>query len=138
MRGDPMKRSYALAFIACLLGGASSVPAPATVTIDRDDYGVPHIYAATEEGGYYGLGYAMSQDRFERLMQFVLYERGEVASIAGPSMLEADVQNRLWRNHEMAAAAVSQLSPQLRRNYAAFAAGIRAWAATATLKPEQV
>jgi acyl-homoserine-lactone acylase len=125
----------ALIFAASLIGWTSA--APAAVTIDRDDYGVPHIYAATEEGGYYGLGYAMSEDRFERLMQFVLYERGEVASIAGPSMLEADVQNRLWRNHEMAAAAVSQLSPQLRRNYAAFAAGIRTYAETARVTREQ-
>jgi acyl-homoserine lactone acylase PvdQ len=29
-----------------------------SVTIYRDDWGVPHIYAAREEEGFYGLGYA--------------------------------------------------------------------------------
>ncbi|HEY1706969.1 MAG TPA: penicillin acylase family protein [Rhizomicrobium sp.] len=132
-----MNLSRAAAFAFCLFGCVAASPVPVSVTIDRDDYGVPHIYAATEEAGYYGLGYAMSEDRFDRLMQLLLYARGELASTAGPSMLEADIQNRLWRNHEMAAAAVGQLSPQLHRNYAAFAAGIRAYAADAKVKPEQ-
>jgi acyl-homoserine lactone acylase PvdQ len=47
------------------------------VNIDRDQWGVPHIYADTDEGGYYGLGYAMSEDRFERLIEVVLFARGE-------------------------------------------------------------
>ncbi len=97
---------------------------------------MPHIYAATEEGGYYGLGYAMSEDRFERLMQLVLFERGELASVAGPAAIEKDAQNRLWRNREMAGAALGQLSPQVRRDYLAFAAGVRAYVDKAAPKPQ--
>ncbi len=106
------------------------------MTIDRDEWGVPHIFAAKEEGGYFGLGYAMSEDRFERLMQIVLFERGELASVAGPSAVEKDVQNRLWRNREMAGADLGQLSPQVRRDYLAFAAGVRAYVDKAAPKPE--
>ena len=117
--------------------GASVGPMQArAVTIDRDEWGVPHIFADTEEEGYFGLGYAMSEDRFERLMQMVRYERGELASITGAPTLDTDVANRLWRNHEMADLGVTQLSPQLRRNYAAFAAGIRAYAEKAHVKPD--
>ena len=32
-------------------------------TIIRDEYGVPHVYAATRQALYYGIGYAQGQDR---------------------------------------------------------------------------
>src|SRR5690606_6863296 len=34
-----------------------------TATIARDEWGVPHIHAETEEGAAYALGYAMAEDR---------------------------------------------------------------------------
>lgn len=133
-------KSWQVPITALVLSGCASVaPGPQrSVTIDRDEWGVPHISASTEEGGYFGLGYAMSEDRFERLMQMVLFERGELAGVAGASMLDRDVENRRWRNREMAEQGVAQLSPQLRRDYAAFAAGIRAYAENAHLKYEMV
>jgi acyl-homoserine lactone acylase PvdQ len=33
------------------------------ITIIRDDYGVPHVFANTKEGLAFGAGYAMAQDR---------------------------------------------------------------------------
>jgi acyl-homoserine lactone acylase PvdQ len=38
-----------------------------SVTIYRDNWGVPHIYAEREEDGFYGLGYAQAQDRLPGL-----------------------------------------------------------------------
>ena len=35
----------------------------AAVQIERDTYGVPHIYAKTDADAYFGLGYAEAQDR---------------------------------------------------------------------------
>ncbi len=33
------------------------------VTIKRDSYGVPHVYADSVYGIFYGYGYAIAQDR---------------------------------------------------------------------------
>src|SRR5581483_378352 len=33
------------------------------VTIERDNYGVPHIYGKTRAGAEFGIGYATAEDR---------------------------------------------------------------------------
>ena len=131
-----MDSSRALLAVLGLLAleaiGTTSVQAgpragPDGVTIDRDEWGVPHIFASTEASGYFGLGYAFSEDRFERLVNLILLARGELASRMGSAALETDVQVRLWRTREMSTLGLNQISPQLRENYAAFAAGVRAF-----------
>ena len=42
-----------------------AIAEPGDVVIQRDEYGVPHIFASTVEGGYYGLGYAQAEDLLE-------------------------------------------------------------------------
>ena len=32
------------------------------VTLYRDNWGVPHLYADSEEAGYYGVGYAQAEE----------------------------------------------------------------------------
>ena len=49
------------------------------ITIIRDNYGVPHIYAGTKEGLGFGCGYAMAQDR---LWQADLFRRQGYGSLA--------------------------------------------------------
>ena len=41
------------------------------VTIIRDNYGVPHIYARSKEGLAYGCGYAVAQDRLWQALNLV-------------------------------------------------------------------
>ncbi|MDZ4869119.1 MAG: penicillin acylase family protein [Alphaproteobacteria bacterium] len=107
-----------------------------TATLIRDEWGVPHIFAANEEAGFYALGYATAQDRLERFVGLVLYSRGQLASLLGPKFLDGDIRNRHWRHRDMAQAALTQLSPPLRRNYDAFLAGMKAFAAEPGVKPE--
>jgi acyl-homoserine-lactone acylase len=107
-----------------------------TATLIRDEWGVPHIFAESEEAGFYALGYATAQDRLERLIGLVLYSRGQLASLLGPKLLDGDIRNRLWRHREMAEAGVGQLSPPLRRDYDAFLAGVKAYAAEPGVNPE--
>jgi len=49
------------------------------ISIVRDNYGVPHIFAKTKEGLAFGCGYAMAQDR---LWQADLYRRQSFGSLA--------------------------------------------------------
>ena len=39
------------------------------VKIIRDDFGIPHIFADTDEAAAYGFGYAQAEDRLEQLLQ---------------------------------------------------------------------
>jgi penicillin amidase len=57
------------------------------VTIIRDDYGVPHVFAKTKEGLAFGCGYAMAQDR---LWQADLYRRQAFGSLAEFGIVSID------------------------------------------------
>ena len=60
------------------------------VTVYRDEFAVPHIYAKNEEDLYRATGYCMAQDR---LWQFDLIRRattGELSEIFGEDMINAD------------------------------------------------
>lgn len=54
------------------------------VNLYRDRWGMPHIYAAREEDGYFGLGYAAGADRLEGVLLAYLATRGELAAAFGP------------------------------------------------------
>jgi penicillin amidase len=80
------------------------------VTIHRDEYGVPHIFAETNRGLFVGYGYAMAQDRLWQLELFRRIAYGRVAEILGttfpvtntgggraPSALAVDLDTRTRR-----------------------------------------
>ena len=64
-----------------------------SITIIRDNYGVPHIYANTKEGLAFGCGYAMAQDR---LWQADIYRRSSFGSLAefGFASIDSDYYTR--------------------------------------------
>jgi acyl-homoserine lactone acylase PvdQ len=101
----------------------------------RDRWGVPHVYAAREEDGYFGLGYAQAEDQLERLLELVRMSRGERASVDGASALASDTFQRLWRHREEAEAGWSRLEPQAQANHRSFTAGIERFMAE---HPERV
>ncbi len=62
------------------------------VTIIRDDYGVPHIYAQTDAQVVFGLMYTQCEDNFKGLERNYLYQLGRQAEVDGESNLYTDVQ----------------------------------------------
>ncbi|MBC7805211.1 MAG: penicillin acylase family protein [Akkermansiaceae bacterium] len=94
------------------------------VTIIRDAYGVPHVFADSEPGALYGFGYAQAQDRLSALLGHYLASRGEAASILGAGYLERDIAIRAYRLPETAAKRYSELSDELRNGIESFVAGI--------------
>ncbi|HZD10585.1 MAG TPA: penicillin acylase family protein, partial [Candidatus Binatia bacterium] len=74
------------------------------VEIIRDRWGVPHIYAQTEEDLFYAQGYAQAQDR---LFQMDMYRRvgyGRLSEIAGPLAVPSDRMARIFGWHHAAEA----------------------------------
>jgi acyl-homoserine-lactone acylase len=95
-----------------------------SVTIYRDDWGVPHVYANREEDGFYGLGYAQAEDRLEGILRRFLAVRGESASAFGPEAVQADLRSLQWMHLKEAQSGFQQLDPQLQKDYRYFIAGV--------------
>ncbi|MDP2369293.1 penicillin acylase family protein [Rhodoferax sp.] len=66
----------------------------ASVTVDYDERGVPHIQAQNEADLYRALGYVHAQDRLFQMEMVRRLARGELAEILGPKLLDVD---RLFR-----------------------------------------
>jgi penicillin amidase len=67
------------------------------VTVYRDEFAVPHIFAKNNEDLYRATGYCMAQDR---LWQFDLIRRastGDLSEIFGEDMIDADQMLRMLR-----------------------------------------
>lgn len=92
-RRDILKAGTAVAGIAGVgavtqteLAYAQPGEKPVTVTIKRDEYGVPHIYARGGDSrapAFYGYGYATAEDRLYQLELYRRYYHGTVAAVLG-------------------------------------------------------
>jgi acyl-homoserine lactone acylase PvdQ len=64
------------------------------VTIERDNFGVPHIYGATREGTMFGTGYVAAQDRLFMIDVLRHAARAQLSSFAGGS--NAGMDESIW------------------------------------------
>ncbi|MFO0949149.1 MAG: penicillin acylase family protein [Planctomycetota bacterium] len=72
--------------------GASSPESLAkSVTIVRDEWGVPHIHGKTDEATIFGFAYCQGQDYFWQVEENVLRALGRTAEANGPKGLENDL-----------------------------------------------
>jgi acyl-homoserine lactone acylase PvdQ len=95
------------------------------VTIYRDEFGIPNIYASTSEGAVYGLGYAQAEDRLEELLKQYRRAEGTMAEVFGPEFLRDDYRQRLWQHRAVAEANYPKLSAKVRGLIEAYQAGVQ-------------
>lgn len=107
--------------------GPAAAPESETITIYRDTYGVPHIYADNTEAGLYAVGYAQAEDRLEELLKNYLRATGEMAKAFGFEFFNQDVQSRLWAHYEIARKHYPRIVPSVRRHIEAYVEGINAY-----------
>ena len=113
-----------------------------TVVIYRDNYGVPHIRAASEAGVFYGQGYAVAQDR---LFQMETYRRAALGRLSevGIGAVGTDQQVRaVFYTESERLAQLAALPTHIREMIDAYTAGINRYlgevlANPATLLPVQ-
>ena len=75
--------------------GAGSHPGgDANVTVYRDSWGVPQIYAASENDMIYAMGYTMAQDRLFQMEAFRHVGEGRLAELTGSGAIPMDEQTR--------------------------------------------
>jgi penicillin amidase len=118
---------------------ATAEPAPSTaltqnvrgikqpVTIIRDHWGIPHIYAQNQHDMFFAQGFATAQDR---LFQMELWKRagqGTLAEILGPTFLQRDIGARLLRYRGDMAAEYASYAPDTKQILEAFTEGINVY-----------
>ncbi|HEX3319035.1 MAG TPA: penicillin acylase family protein [Solirubrobacteraceae bacterium] len=114
---------------ADLGGSAGAAETPrAGVQIARDAYGVPSVTGATEDGLWWGAGYAVAQDRLAELELFRRRGTGTLAEILGKGSLQDDIIAR--RDYYTVAELrrmFMRLHAAVRARFEAYAAGVNGW-----------
>ena len=77
-----------------------------SVTVYRDEWGIPHIYAFTEEDMSFALGYVHAQDRLFQMDLARRNTRGKLSEVVGDLALEEDKYNlamgmEYWANETL-------------------------------------
>jgi acyl-homoserine-lactone acylase len=103
---------------------------PENIQIVRDQWGVPHIYAPTDEEVAYGLAWATAEDDFKSMQENYLAVRGRLAEVKGKDGAIMDFINAFLGTKELVAAKYdSAFSPKFKAILEAYCEGINAYAA---------
>jgi penicillin amidase len=94
------------------------------VEILRDRTGVPHVYANATDDLYFGLGFAMAQDRLWQMDRMRRRALGRQAEVLGQAYVKDDLIHRLVAIREIADAEADRIDGPTRRILEAFVAGI--------------
>jgi len=97
------------------------------VTVLRDPWGIPHIYAESQDDLFFAQGFVAAQDR---LFQMELWRRtgeGRLAEVLGKEAVERDVFARLLRYRGDMKAEYASYAPDARQIIAAFVRGVNAY-----------
>jgi acyl-homoserine-lactone acylase len=103
---------------------------PEKITIVRDQWGVPHIFAPTDEEVAYGFAWATAEDDFRTIQEQILPIRNLAGLVLGKSGAVMDVAVHLINGKEIVAERYERdLSPKFRAVLDGYAAGLNAYAA---------
>ncbi len=128
-------RPCSLLLVGLLSFAAVPVSAAEKPEILWDKFGVAHVYAPDLEGLFYGYGYAQMQSHGNLILKLYGESRGRAAEYwgeAGETGPTANLESDRWvRVNEAPARAdlwLERQTPEYQRNFAAFAAGMNAYA----------
>ncbi len=113
---DPLRGLYHNARIAEHKASASSVLSAlnGSATIERDERGVPHIFAGTDRDAVIALGYVTAQDRLFQMDFISRVAAGRMSEIFGPEAIETDQYLRAtgmkWAAHRILESHVNEQS----------------------------
>jgi penicillin amidase len=94
------------------------------VIVERDNWGVPHIRAASVEDMVEAQGYVMAQDRLWQMDLLRRVARGQLSEILGPATINIDKQFRTLGFSRAADRDYSQVDPATRSVFEAYARGV--------------
>ncbi|WP_283135551.1 penicillin acylase family protein [Rhizohabitans arisaemae] len=99
------------------------------VTVIRDRYGIPQLYADTPDDLFLAQGYIHAQDRFWEMDFRRKTTAGRLSELFGASTLDTDKVIRTLGWRRTAERELELLDPETRRVLDAYAKGVNAWMA---------
>ena len=102
----------------------------APVEVIRDERGIPHIVAESEEDALFGLGFVHTQDRMWQMEMNRRIGAGRLAEVLGAAALDTDRLLRVLGLQHRATASLEYLRPSSIRRIAAYVRGVNAWMET--------
>ena len=107
--------------------GDTETPEPG-ISITRDSYGVPSITAQNGHDAWWGVGYAIAQDRLFELELFRRATSGHLAELQGPAYIDDDlIARRDYYTGAELDRMLAALPDALVHRMAAYRDGINAW-----------
>ena len=98
------------------------------IEIMRDQWGVPHIYAPTDEAAAYGLAWAHAEDDFETIQLPLVSAKGMLGRHLGKNGAPVDYVANLLRLEATAKRYQQNIDPKFRKLVNAYAAAMNAFA----------
>ena len=108
---------------------------PEKITIARDSFGVPHIFAPTDPEVAYGLAWAHAEDDFTTIQTLMLTGKGKLATYMGKKGAPVDYVVGLLNTKAIVIAQMNSLDPQFIQLVKGYLLGLEAYAKA---HPEQV
>jgi acyl-homoserine-lactone acylase len=127
-----MKKS--LLVLICLIGlfpnAFSEVPTIRTnqITIARDSYGIPHIFAPTDPEVAYGLAWAHAEDDFKTIQTLILTGKGKLSTYLGKKGAPVDFVFGLLNTREVVDQQIKAMDPAFIQLVQGYLQGITAYA----------
>jgi len=107
------------------LDGKAPLPGlQSNVTVERDNWGIPHIRASSVEDMVEAQGYVMAQDRLWQMDLLRRAGRGQLSEILGPVTLDIDKEFRILNFGRAAQRDVELMDPDSRKLLEAYARGV--------------
>jgi acyl-homoserine-lactone acylase len=98
------------------------------ITIARDTYGVPHIFAPTDPEVAYGLAWAHAEDDFTTIQTLMLTGKGKLASYLGTKGATIDYVVGLLNTKATVIAQMNQMDPSFIQLVKGYLMGLEAYA----------
>ena len=123
-----------LLIIVCLLGTfthtQAEVPTIRTnqITIARDTYGVPHIFAPTDPEVAYGLAWAHSEDDFKTIQTLILTGKGKLSTYLGKKGAPVDFVFGLLNTRQVVDQQIKAMDPAFIQLVQGYLQGLTAYA----------
>jgi penicillin amidase len=97
------------------------------IRIQRDHFGVPHIFASSERALFYGNGYAIAQDRLWQMERYRRDGRGEMAEIDAKALARDRDVRKLGYTEAERQQRFDQLSAKHQLHIKSYIDGVNAW-----------
>src|SRR5437016_3900801 len=111
--------------LAVFCGTQANAADAKSATLDRDEFGVQHVFAPTLEGAAYAVGYAQAEDRLEELLKNYRRANGTMAEAFGRDYFKHDLIQRIWRHADISREKYQQVSARMRAVIEAYQEGVK-------------